>query len=620
MGIITAGVGFIAGSEAHGIFNQWIDHKLLTNNYHFNSQFRNAMPSYGDCAKAYILGTMKEDGFAAVAALNNISLNADDPDLFARTGGKAWTQILESGLHQLSYAELLTLLIRGLIPADTILNLTKDMKFRQGHKGWFLDLLTGKIPPEIIFSLWNRGIWNEDKAKKELRRSMDRLPSDTADITGLRKLIPPPTELVRFLVRHVWEPDIRSVLGLDDEYDRVAKAIPWFNAVGLFDNMSIPGDGNTDPVDWIKAELATHWKSMSPEQCFVAHQRLRPGREARWRDVAPNATAFTDDILNKALRMDDYVPKMRDWLTAISYRVIPIRQLKMIYEDDIIDRAEVYEIWQDHGYKPVDAQRLTEMLDKQKKDDKDKKDDADNRKRYSRYRSSILRAYEEGSIRQVDAITQLSQARMKTEDIDAQLSAIDIDVNRKIVKQFVAMVRDEFMLGGLDGSTAQAELVSGGLTDERASQYVILWQRKLNRPRRTANAAKLLDWYKFGYIADYELSRRLAILGFSYGDILIYNAEASRLLDENVARIQAAQARTVRQQIEAAARMQREAEARRRTEQAHMRTYSGLVQMRKWFIENEMSETEARSRMTFLDIPQEDQDRYITDWTILKVG
>lgn len=604
--------------EAAGIIAAQVDCKLLPDKYDINSSFRNLMPSFGPMLDAWVKGAVNDDALAWCAAFNNISLNKNAGNVFQKTGGQLWQGLVTASSIQLSWNELLAALWMGIIDLQTFNDLTKDHRLRRDHANVFKDMARGKYSFEEMFTLYNRGFWKDEELTSEIRRSHSIDKPDAEDLATLAKLIPPPSELTRFLVRHVWEPDIRQVLGLDDEYDRVKKAIPWFNAVGMYDNMSIPGDGNTDPVDWIKAEWAVHWKAMSPEQAFVAHQRLRPGAENRWKDIAPNASAFTDDILNKTLRMDDYVPKMRDWLTAISYRIIGIRQLKILYEKDIIDRQEVTEIWKDQGYQSRDALRLTEMLDAQKKDDKDKETERNNNKKYSKFRTKILDAYREGSVDRTTAETALASTGLKDEVINGEISSVNIDVNRRLIQQFIKMVKDEFMLGGSSPTETVASLVAGGVSSERANQYVILWQRQLGRPRRTAQAEKLIDWFAHGYLSTQELSRRLSILGFSNGDILVYNAEASRKLDENVARIEAAQARTIRQQIEATEKMLRQARADRRSAQAQMRTYSGLVQMRKWFIDGEIEEPEVRDRMTFLDIPTEDQDRYIFDWNVLR--
>lgn len=604
--------------EAMGIINHVVDCKLLPDKYDLNTQFKNLMPSFSAMIESWKNGTASELEMGQCAAFNNIALQPNPNDHFQNVGYKLWRAVLMGAVHQLSYQDWLVAYWLGIIDKDRFNAMTRGYKIRQSHDDVMLELARGKFPIDEIFQLVNRGTWDDTDLIKEIRRSHAINESDAKDVASLRKLIPPPTELVRFLVRHVWEPDIRADLGLDDEYDRVAKAIPWFNAVGMYDNMTIYGRDDVDPVDWIKAEWATHWKAMSPEQGFVARQRLRPERMAKWQGIDPEVTPFTQKELNQLLRMDDYVPKMRHWLTAISYHVINIRQLKQLYFEDVLPRDEVKAITQDQGYIASDAEALTTLLDKQKKEYKDNQDEKLNRKRYAKFRQAITDGYREGSITETAARNGLVSTGLKDDVIDPLIASIDLEVNRKLMGQFLVMVKNEFMLGGMNSIDAVSQLVNGGFTSVRANQYVILWQRQLGRPRRTAQAQKLIDWYSQGYLNALDLSQRLSNLGYANGDILIYNAEANRKLAENVARIEAAQARTVRQQVEATNKMFREAQAAIRSQQAQMRTYSGLVQMRKWYIAGEIDEAEVRARMTFLAIPLEDQDRYFLDWNLLR--
>jgi hypothetical protein len=158
-------------------------------------------------------------------------------------------------------------------------------------------------------------------------------------------------------------------------------------------------------------------------------------------------------------------------------------------------------------------------------------------------------------------------------------------------------------------------LTQGGVVAERASQYVIAWQRQLNRPRRAASVETVLDWYRRGLIDVNMVVVRLRNLGVTNSDQVLYIARANLRIEEDIRRQLAIEARTEQQRIRETDRLRKEMEANARRAISDFKSFSGIPQIRKWYLSGLLTEDEVRQRLTFIQVPFEDQERYLAQWS-----
>jgi len=92
---------------------------------------------------------------------------------------------------------------------------------------------------------------------------------------NLRKEVPGTSDLVRFAVRHVFEPDLLQHFGYGAEYQPIAEQ--WYAAQGLVYPVNPdPWAGyNLGSFNWAKAHWVSHWILPSPGQGYEMLQRLR---------------------------------------------------------------------------------------------------------------------------------------------------------------------------------------------------------------------------------------------------------------------------------------------------------------------------------------------------------
>ncbi|KKN36993.1 hypothetical protein LCGC14_0768040 [marine sediment metagenome] len=148
---------------------------------------------------------------------------------------------------------------------------------------------------------------------------------------ALYEEIPGPTDLVRMGVREVFTPEIAERFG---QFEDLPPAfVDWMGRQGYTE-------------EWSRNFWAAHWDLPSITQGFAMFHR----------DVIP------EEELQVLLRALDVMPYWREKLTDIAYRVITRVDVRRMYAEGVFDRDQVKRVYQDLGYKPEDAEALTEFV------------------------------------------------------------------------------------------------------------------------------------------------------------------------------------------------------------------------------------------------------------------
>lgn len=612
-GLATAaavGFGSTLGNIAQQGIQQFINPLLLIPRYAANFSVQSLAPDMAALLPAYILGNISDDNWERVLGVNNIPFNHEKGNRWNRSYARMWQAAVNANLPKMSLAEMYYLLFSGQMPKDVFKDITGNYKFANKHAEYINKLFLPKFDQGIIFTNYFRGLADFPTTLEKVRRFYGCNENDAKDIIQSSQFVPPPQDVLRFIVKDVYDPDQIAKLGLDAEFDTVKDGIPWANAAGISKDTTIKYNGNTIKRDILKDYWVSHWQLMSPTQGYVAMQRLRPNRLFRYNQQIPGLKPFEFSELNALLKSNDYVPEQRKWLAASSYNLIGRIDLRRLYETDVIDETELLERYQDAGYNLEDSRVLTQYSKEEKVRKKKKEEDKEAIKNYSKYSQEVYSAYRVGAIGKTLAYNSLTMRGFDPDLVSANLDAIDIAINRERVQQYVKMIKDEFFLGLYDGLEAYTELVQGGLQDVRANQYVIRWQRQLSRPRRMAGVNTILDWVKRGLMSFLDAKSRLEKLGISNADTLLYLESAQQDIEKKIQLEQTNLARTEKQQQAEVATLFRRMQADAKAAQAQLRTYSSPAIMKRWFKQGMIDWQTVQDRLVFLGIPPQDIERY----------
>lgn len=610
IGIGAAAVGNVLGNVTQQGIQQFINPLLLPARYAANFGVKSLAPDMAAILPAYQMGLFNDDSFERLLGVNNIPFRDLEGNEWNKAYAKSWKKVVSASLPKMSLAELYYLMYSQQVPKETILELVKNYKFHDGHAEHVNKLFLPKFDQGVIFTNYFRGFTSEPQTVKYVQRMYGCNETDAQKIVNSSQFVPPPTDVLRFVVKDVYDPVQIDKLGLDAEYDTVASAIPWARSAGISKDTTIKYNGETITRDILRDYWISHWQLMSPTQGYIAMQRLRPNRLFRYNAQIPGLKKFDFDELSALLKSNDYVPEQRKWLAATSFNQIGRIDLRRLFESDAIDKEELKQRYMDAGYAEIDADILAKYSDDDKKKKKKEKEDKDAIKNYGKFASETYTAYLVGAISKQVAYNALAMRGFDPDLITANLEAIDLKINRERVQQLVKMIKDEFFLGLYTGREAYEQLYQGGLQQERASQYVIRWQRQLSRPRRMAGVNTLLDWVKRGVMNFTEASSRISKLGFSDGDTLLYLEGTKQDIEKRIQLEQVNKARTDKQQQKEVEQMFRQMQANARQQQAQLRTYSSPTIMKRWIKQGTITWDKVAERLEFLGVPPDDIKRY----------
>lgn len=469
-------------------------------------------------------------------------------------------------------------------PADVNARLAQG----RGTRGWqglwegvWASKITVPQPGELLL-LRNLQEITEDA----LIQSMSLLDLWTPESRRLQEVlynnqIPGPEELAHMAVKDCWNQAVVDRLGYDNEYP--PQLDYWSKIVGGVGDARIrDAAGNLvgDPVSWARMRWRAHWVTLGPSQMYDMFQRLRPNRIQNFQKVIPGVEPFTNRDLDRGLLIADYPRTERKWLAAVAYNKPRLVDIRRLYLDGTIDRAECYELHLDYGYTPHDADLLTSWLVGQRL-----------RALTPRPRvnpsAAALQLYQIGVAsrgetrnRLLAALGGVQYSADKPVDLsnlppaavgqinqmaDQLLATTDYRRSAKRATEILSTVRRRFLRGYLSQTEARTDLVNAGFQLARIEEYIQQWELELQGGKLLASTSAIRRYVQEGTLGLSSAKTYLSNLGWKDPELSWMLSDYQHARDVYVnqiaareAKTRAAQTRALQQAHQAAIRQQRE--------------------------------------------------------------
>ncbi len=484
--------------------------------------------------------------------------------------------------------------------------------------------------------------------KRELPDRLRRagwMDSADQDVIGTNSVyLPPPSDIIRFAVKDVFDPAKLGRREMIAELKQQVGLQELFDAQGLSDTVVTTADGRTLPVPTSLLYWLASYDEISPTQGFEMLHRLRPNRLARYRLPGPGGStvlpqAMDMDTLRKLLKEKDYNPIWRDRLAAISYRVIPRSDLFKIYllggfgepkgtkgiqlaPDGTpgsmgTAEKELYEGFLDFGYASVDAARQTFTT---ARDWELRRLTPFTRRTISR----VCQSYTAGTIGEPEALKLLRDVLPFPEDAERHLAACDAQVSNLQVRESIGAIKRIFVRGVGTEAEVRGMLVAAGITARRIDQYIARWKLVKLGGRKQIMAAQLRGWFDEGIIGRAEFKDRLINIGFAPEDAdrIIRHAELKELARTTKERDRLAAAQR-REQERLARQNQSDADRAARAGQNALARFLATrpkSDMRNWLNQRTISERDVRDTLALTGMQPADIDRWIIDARVRASG
>lgn len=453
------------------------------------------------------------------------------------------------------------------------------------------------------------------------------------DVSHLRYEIPSSSDLVRFSVRHVFEPDLIAKLGYNDEFRPILDLWhrfqglnypiftgPFAAAVEAFEEQRglPPGRfseqyaaaGLEDPT-WAQAFWWAHWVLPSATQGYEMYFRYRPDRDRRFDAPGTSKIDFSREDLELLLRANDYPPYYRAALAGIAHRIPGIRFLRQLRATGVFDKGMVLELLRRQGYSPGDAEVLAESVER---------NDRDQRRRTveQQAKGQLAKYWELGILDDAGYNDLLVKHGMLPQDAADTINVALLDLQFRRVEKIVAFVRRQYIRGAIDKDQAGAQLKQAGVTLERIALYLEDWGLELRDEAKHVAAQKAVQWSCRGIISVDDLNTRLTNLGYSPEDRRGLTQEAIVCQQGLAARALAATEKARRAQTQLLKRQQKDAAQAIVTARRQLASHGSPAQLRKWYCAGHVGEMEVYSRLRFLGWPDVDITRLIGDCKSVK--
>lgn len=375
-----------------------------------------------------------------------------------------------------------------------------------------------------IGSLYLRGTINDAQFAARIRELGMTQDSDVADLKELLKQIPPPTDLVRFMVRDTADEALVKRFGMDTDF-----AIKYGDKIKEWSKQS----GISD--EYMQSVWRAHWSIPAPTQLYEMLHRsasLPPGDPA----------VVTLDDVKTALEQQDILPFWVDKFLNISYRPLTRIDAKRAYQIGAIDGDRLKQSYTDLGYNSDTADTLVEF----------------NRRnvRIAYLKSPTVRQYAAGTLS-----THEFSERMQDEGADndtilaAQNRGIAI-ANQNRRKQCIAAYHKRYVQGDIDPGTSVSMLTNLGLDVAVATQINEGWKCEVASKGKALLASDIAKLYEIGAIDAPDVVRRLQRVGYKYEDAVLLGRKLQYI---NQQKISKDEAKAIKAQEAEANRQQRSA-------------------------------------------------------------
>jgi len=345
-------------------------------------------------------------------------------------------------------------------------------------------LMANRTRPNVseVIALHLRGAIDAAQLDDMLRGNGVLELDDRDRFLQLSEFVPGPSDVIRFMVRDVWNADAVQLAGLDTGFEANYTA----DAERL-------GAANGLTRDVARMFWRSHFQLPSPTQYFEFLRRLRPGRD-------PSGVVVTREQVRRGLLQADYAPGWIDAYIAVSYRQLGRTDARRAYMVGAIDRNEFTAQLEDIGFTRPNAERLSASTFAQK--------------RRAAMREKVVRQYQAFSVTTDELRATLDDLGYEDEIVGLAIAAAAADVDAATNGICVKNLRRRYLTGEYNEAEIEAEATALHLDVFQRSQFVARLRCEKNTRGKHIPAQTLCKMYEAGVIDRPEYSQRLVNVGW----------------------------------------------------------------------------------------------------------
>ena len=266
-------------------------------------------------------------------------------------------------------------------------------------------------------------------------------------LLALQTRLPTQQEVLQWMIRDVFSPEVRSTLRLDEDYPDAIT--PYFQQLGL--------DENHARNSW-----AAHWQLPSLTLSFeMLHRGL-----------------INEAQLEQILVAADVLPSLRQSIKRAAYRPLTRVDARRMHDMGVLNRDELLQAYRDIGYNDSNAERLVQWTELYNADTEETQDEVETRELT---RSQILRLYSKTLINRAGALSSLR--RIGYSSVASEILVLSADMDRMESEQRLQIdtYQRQYRSGQIGYQEAISAIASTGLQGSALENEVV----RLGNPQTT---------------------------------------------------------------------------------------------------------------------------------------
>lgn len=346
-----------------------------------------------------------------------------------------------------------------------------------------------KLSPVQYGMLYMRDKITPDQFDARLRSTGMIKDTDREEVLDLLQQLPPPSDIVRMMVRDAADEALVAQFRLDDQFtDKfTGKVEEWTRQQGI------------DPT-YMRFLWRSHWSIPSPGQLADMLHRLSR--------LPPGDPAYVDlETVRRALTQQDIAPFWVDKFIATSYRPLTRIDARRAYENGALDDAGLVESYLNLGYDSTNAQTLLEF---------------NKRVRLLKFaKSPHVKEYANGELNGAQLDEQLKIEGATDEIVQFVHQQLPAAMDKLRRSRCLKALRLRYLQGDQSQEETQQAIQSQGLDADQVQSILSGWSCEKDARGKAIPAGELCTMFAQGSLTIPDLVTRLQRIGYAYDDAVL---------------------------------------------------------------------------------------------------
>jgi hypothetical protein len=426
--------------------------------------------------------------------------------------------------------------ISGQIKPETWATWTRMNGYCVEPMAKLLDYHRTKFTPGQLLDMVRRGLITYPEYRAEFRHWGYVGDGDAELFDDSNKFLPPIQDLVRFMVRDVFDTENRDVYAPNTGFNAKWRRMdPKYGAM----------QGISDDV----AELywRAHWLIPPTGQLYNIYHRNRVR-------TPPGGKKFTYPMLEKALEINDNNPEFIPYLIQQSEHLLTRVDVRRAYRLGAIEVTDVVDNYKMRGYSDKDAETLGEYAERDKE-----------QFLLARKETKLLR---DGSIGIQDWRVAMGKYNPTVPQLQYVESITLAERRKPLIKKCVRNIEKQFSQREINLQQAEVLFQQLGFSPDNVELHMAGLNCLRQTESKSLTAGKLCELYSQELITQQMLRERLVDLGYEEVDalLLVWNCslkkeeKAQKELERDLKKLKAAEEKAAKDQQKRADKKRKQGE------------------------------------------------------------